>query len=232
MSIKASPKKPTRRSNRTSQSAFREMLTAIAERLFAEEGYANVSIRRITREAGCSPMTFYVYFESKRDVLRSIWDRIASNALTHCSEIIENIDDPVERLRAYCHAHVQYWLDHPNDYLVVFLFPPGKISPDESYYKVHPQSYSGIAKFSELAADGIAAGRSINSDAEIAGEALFACTIGASHLLIALPEYPWDRKRLPTAAVDLMIDGMFCRSTESLASKPNQQLDSGQMRSE
>lgn len=205
----SSAPKPGRRATRASQSEFRRELIAIAERLFNEEGYENVSIRRITREAGCSPMTFYVYFESKRDVLRSIWDRIAQDAIRWCVAATADITDPLERLRAYCEAHIGFWLAHPDDYLAIFLFPPGKVSPDESYYRVHPESYAGIAMFSELFSACLSDERKPHSDPAAMGEALFGGTIGVVHLLIALPEYPWRRDTLPAAIVKTMIDGAF-----------------------
>ena len=38
----------------------RREIAEIAKRLFQEEGYAKISIRRIAGELGCSPMTLYL----------------------------------------------------------------------------------------------------------------------------------------------------------------------------
>jgi AcrR family transcriptional regulator len=207
--LKAKRLQPKRRASRASQNEFRRELEAIAERLFNEEGYENVSIRRITREAGCSPMTFYIYFESKRDVLRSIWDRIAQDAIESCLRAIETIEDPVARLKGCCAAHIAFWLAHPDDYLAIFLFPPGRVSPDDSYYRVRPESYAGITMFSDLFSACLVDGRTSPHDAATMGEALFGGTIGVVHLLLTLPEYPWRRDTLPDAIVTTMIDGAF-----------------------
>jgi len=52
---------------------MRQEIANIATRLFQEEGYAKISIRRIASEIGCSPMTLYKYYPAKIDILRTLW---------------------------------------------------------------------------------------------------------------------------------------------------------------
>lgn len=47
----------------------RERVTAVAERLFAERGYRNVSVRDIAREAGVTHPLIYYYWGSKKELL-------------------------------------------------------------------------------------------------------------------------------------------------------------------
>ena len=50
---------------------MRAHISACALRLFEDEGYAAISMRRLAQEAGCTAMTLYKYFDNKIDILRS-----------------------------------------------------------------------------------------------------------------------------------------------------------------
>ena len=47
---------------------LREQLLSAAEKLFAEQGYANTTVDQIVEAAGCSKSTFYHYFEAKEEL--------------------------------------------------------------------------------------------------------------------------------------------------------------------
>ncbi len=68
----ASP--PSTRSRREARrGAIRHELLAAFERLIGEgETFASMSVDRLTREAGISRSTFYVYFEDKGDLLSAL----------------------------------------------------------------------------------------------------------------------------------------------------------------
>ena len=59
----------TARGNRT-----RAKILAAAEQVFAEVGYHDASIVKITEAAGVGQGTFYLYFESKIDVFDELVD--------------------------------------------------------------------------------------------------------------------------------------------------------------
>ncbi|MFM9862595.1 MAG: TetR family transcriptional regulator, partial [Micropepsaceae bacterium] len=52
---------------------MRKRIADAARRLFRDEGFEAVSMRRLATEAGCTPMSLYTYFDGKIDVLRSVW---------------------------------------------------------------------------------------------------------------------------------------------------------------
>lgn len=53
----------------------REELMAAAQGLFLDKGFANTSVADIVSAAGVAKGTFYLYFETKDDVLSSLRDR-------------------------------------------------------------------------------------------------------------------------------------------------------------
>jgi len=44
---------------------MRARIAGEAKRLFQTEGYSQVSMRRISKEIGCAPMTLYKYYEAE-----------------------------------------------------------------------------------------------------------------------------------------------------------------------
>ncbi|MEA2156865.1 MAG: hypothetical protein QOE11_3005 [Solirubrobacteraceae bacterium] len=73
----AEPVKPTRRYDsprrREQAEATRRALLEAAQRLFEREGYAATTMAAIAAEAGVSPKTVYVVFETKSGLLRALW---------------------------------------------------------------------------------------------------------------------------------------------------------------
>lgn len=56
----------------TDQQSLKRDILAIAERMFAEQGYAAVSIRQIAESAGVNPALVHYYFKNKRSLLRAV----------------------------------------------------------------------------------------------------------------------------------------------------------------
>jgi AcrR family transcriptional regulator len=52
----------------------RRQILAAAHRMFERDGYANTSVAAIAAEAGVAVKTVYLGFESKRGVLRALWN--------------------------------------------------------------------------------------------------------------------------------------------------------------
>jgi AcrR family transcriptional regulator len=55
--------------------ATRVAILGAAQRLFERAGYAGTSVAAIAREAGVTPRTVYLGFETKAGLLRAVWNR-------------------------------------------------------------------------------------------------------------------------------------------------------------
>ena len=51
---------------------YRDEICAVAERLFAEQGYPGVTLRAIATELGVSAMAPYRYFRGKEDIFAAV----------------------------------------------------------------------------------------------------------------------------------------------------------------
>jgi len=99
---------------------FRDRLCEAAERLFAEKGPDAVTMRQLAAELGVSPMTPYRYFEDKDDILAAV----RTSGFTRFAESLEAARDPARDARAngeaVGEAYVQFALEHPHSYKLMF----------------------------------------------------------------------------------------------------------------
>jgi len=100
---------------------MRERIAGEANRLFQTEGYSQVSMRRISKEIGCAPMTLYKYYKAKIDILRTLWGNVFEDVFDHLDAIQVGDSSSMERLTAISLAYVQYWIDNQEKYLLVFM---------------------------------------------------------------------------------------------------------------
>src|ERR1051325_10271946 len=77
----------------------REAIMRAATKTFARSGYFNSKVADIARAAGVADGTVYLYFKSKEEILRSIFERNTSEAVRAGREELAKIEDPREKLR-------------------------------------------------------------------------------------------------------------------------------------
>jgi AcrR family transcriptional regulator len=138
-------KPASRRVTAQAREAFRATLLNIARRIFLTEGYAAVSIRRITSEAGVTSMTFYWYFESKEAMLTVIWDDILQEVSELCLSRSRTVRNKRERLLRFMEAFVDYWLEHPDHYRFVFVNETNGV--DFAGLRSHLAEQAGLRRF-------------------------------------------------------------------------------------
>lgn len=80
--------------------AYREEILAQCYALFAREGYAAVTLRRLCRELGISTGALYHYFESKEAIFEQTVAYIARKELTAAVREVSQSSTRAERLQA------------------------------------------------------------------------------------------------------------------------------------
>jgi AcrR family transcriptional regulator len=121
----STPEAPATRSRRRltpeAREAFRNELISIARQVFLTEGYTAVTIRRITAEAGVTPMTFYWYFDNKDALLTVIWNEILQESAQHCQRQADGQTEVLDRIATYFVTFIDYWLAHRDYFRFIFL---------------------------------------------------------------------------------------------------------------
>ena len=86
------------------QAARRRDIVDAAAVLFQSRGYYATSVGDIADQVGMSKPTIYHYFRSKEEILVYIHDMIADRLLADHERVKQELDNPIDRLRALCES--------------------------------------------------------------------------------------------------------------------------------
>ena len=101
----------------------REAFVEAGRRLLATGDPSKVSLRRIAAEAGYSPGTIYSYFDDSRALYRAVREQDMEEANARFEHIVAETPDPAERVRKLFAGTVRYWLDHTDQFEMMFAKP-------------------------------------------------------------------------------------------------------------
>lgn len=87
-----------------SKAARRAELVEAAQRVFAERGVANTAVSDIVAAAGVAKGTFYLYFDSKSDVLVAVARRMVDGIIDVAAAALDTDVSPVAQLRSFIEA--------------------------------------------------------------------------------------------------------------------------------
>jgi AcrR family transcriptional regulator len=97
----------------------RQKLLESAERIFAELGYHDASIVKITEAAGVGQGTFYLYFSSKKEVFQEVVLDLNSRVRHAMTEAAERGSTRAERELLGFGAFFRFTADHPALYRII-----------------------------------------------------------------------------------------------------------------
>lgn len=184
-----------------------------ARELFATEGYDAVTMRRVAQAIEYSPTALYFHFKDKETLIRELCYE-DFHALTRVFQRIAREPDPVERLRRIGQAYVEFGLDNPNHYRLMFMTPRAHDAVlDEEMGKGNPEE-DAYAFLHATVADGVAKGcfRPEFADPHLIAQAAWSATHGVISLHIAKCTDPWvdwrPAKKTAQLVIDALIDGL------------------------
>jgi AcrR family transcriptional regulator len=97
-----------------------ELILKAAMRLYIDEGFDSLSIRRIAEKIEYSPATIYLYFKDKGEILHALhtqgFEKLYSLQLT-----LDNISNPLEKLQKMGRLYMQFALENPDHYDLMFI---------------------------------------------------------------------------------------------------------------
>jgi TetR/AcrR family fatty acid metabolism transcriptional regulator len=139
--------------------------------MFAERGYANVSIRDICKEAGVTPPMIYYYFRNKKGLFQAVTKHKVS-----MKEFIERLRDATgkgnieERVRAF---NKVYLSSFPEEAFRVGFYIKDDASLDKESAKKVAEGFDEIMNLiEEVIQEGIEKGEFRRTDAKVAADML------------------------------------------------------------
>jgi AcrR family transcriptional regulator len=182
-----------------------EILSA-AERIFVREGYHGATIRKIADEVGVSSTALYMHFRDKSEILVEICESAFAKLLALNVEIAAQPGDPVSHVRRMLEAYMQFGLDNPNAYQLVFSPPPGALS-EEKAETIKALSQRVYVPFSEAVERARAAGKLKSDNIGLVSNVLWAGTHGLVSLLLTQSRFDWSAS--PEVLKQSMLDSLF-----------------------
>ncbi len=119
----------------------RQKLLSAAEEEFGENGFYSASISNITRRAGVAQGTFYIYFESKEEILRALVAHMSREMRRAQSEATAHCDNRIEAERAGFRRFLRFALEHRNLYRIVMQSQFVDRSVHRDYYDTLLRGY-------------------------------------------------------------------------------------------
>ncbi len=199
-----SPGRP--RQAATDERDMRQRIVAAARKLFLRDGVEAVSMRNLAAEVGCSPMWLYRYFSSKQEILWQVWDVFLGDLFAR----LERIEAPTarERLERLSLAYLDYWREHPEQFLIVFLQKDLVPNATGDYVETSPlvQRFDLLTR---VVTDAMAQGEFGKGDATEIAQGLMCVVQGLALNFITIPEYPWrNTEALSRLTVSSYLSGL------------------------
>lgn len=164
----------------------REKILDGARELFVQCGYEGVTMRKVAERIEYSPTTIYLYFADKEALFHEMCSA-DFRSLTESFQSVALIADPIERLRSCARAYIQFAIEQPNHYRLMFMTPK-PVSPSEEAlaHKGNPNE-DAYAFLLTIVTSLIKAGlfRPEYRDAHLIAQTLWAAMHGVASLEIA-----------------------------------------------
>jgi AcrR family transcriptional regulator len=182
-----------------------------ARDLFVAEGYDAVTMRRIADKIEYSPTAIYFHFRDKEALLKELCEH---DFLSLAQQFVamDEIADPLEKLKATGHAYLQFGLDYPNHYRLMFMTPHPPVQPDECE-KGNPQEDAyAFLKAIVIQALSEKRFRPEYKDADLIAQTVWSGVHGVVSLHIAKCNDDWVEWRAIEARakqmIDVLVDGL------------------------
>jgi AcrR family transcriptional regulator len=198
------------RRSREKDGLRRKILDA-ATGLFVEEGYENVSMRKIADRIGYAPSTIYLHFHDKVDLVASICKEAFAELDRRLDGIIGTGIRPREALRSCLRQYIQFGLDHPAYYVFAFCTPSAvfKDIDGASFTNIHGCAIGSFQRLRSGIQACMESGDIPTGDVESIAQSTWLCTHGVTSGLVVNRGFPFlERERLIDESLDRILRGV------------------------
>ncbi|MBN2332566.1 MAG: SDR family oxidoreductase [Deltaproteobacteria bacterium] len=148
---------PTTVKNKGLVEKRRRQIVLAAIKLFAKNGFHKTTLKELAAEANLSYGNIYDYVGSKEDIFFLIHDFLAGSAMDIINRSIENIQDPIDKLRRMVRAEfnlMDQWAD-----ALLLIYQESHILKGDFLRKLLQKERQHLGKFEKVIAECVAAGR-------------------------------------------------------------------------
>lgn len=187
---------------------LREEILAAAEALLVDTGSEDqVSIRAVAERVGVTPPSIYRHFTDKNTLVFEVCDRQFARFHEYLETKRSGHADPVEAVKAIGRAYVEFGLNYPEHYRIMFM-SRSDLTPDQyqDHVLAEHTAFMALVGAVEVCVD---TGR-LDRDAFETATILWTAVHGVTSLLIAKPNFPWPPvHELVGQILDIVGGGLF-----------------------
>ncbi|CCO25136.1 TetR/AcrR family transcriptional regulator [Maridesulfovibrio hydrothermalis] len=192
----------------TSQQPLRMLILDAARKLFAEHGYAQVSMRKLATTIGYSPTTIYHHFKDKKELFLCLTEETYRDFLQHINQIITAAKSPREALKKILHTLVDMGLDNPNAYRVGFMMESELLHDSDSQFQHNPLGKTMYNRINSCVKSCMAKNVS-DEDVLVTAHSVIAAAHGLTALLVTYPRFEWGPvEKLKKQVIDSAVDAI------------------------
>ena len=192
---------------------LREQILRAARAIVLKEGFEALSMRKIAQAIEYSPATIYLHFPSREEIARQLTREAFGELLAYFAPLA-SVKDPMERVRSFGKAYVEFGIAKPEAYRLCFLtsqdlsseiFPVKK--PGE--YDVDEPGDRALMLVAETVRELVRDGRIAPIDPDVAAHLLWATVHGIVSLHLNCPGMSqFDIDELTDTALGLVKRGL------------------------
>jgi AcrR family transcriptional regulator len=187
---------------------MRGLILNRAMSLFLEDGFENITLRRIAEKIEYSPATIYLYYKDKNEILYAIHD-IGFERLYKQQQTILSIKNPWRRLKKHGSIYIKFALENPEYYDLMFIMRgPAKKIKEKKEWEIGLRSFEFLKKnINEC----IKAGYLSKTNLDVAAFAFWSLTHGIASLVIRERCIMFPEKHLNSIierAIDFVLEGI------------------------
>ena len=198
------------RSKRGEGDRLRDEILEAGKRLLMEtENMDAVTVRAVAEAVGVSPPAIYLHFADKDELVIAVCESTFEALDDYIEKAAAGIDDVREQLRVRGKAYIQFGLENPEHYRILFMTRPATLKPETAFpvpaaFQHHIESVQRAHDAGVLSPD---------VDPMMAAITLWAGVHGITSLMIAKPKFPWPDR-------DAVIDQLLSALVKGLTAEP------------
>lgn len=187
---------------------MRGLILKTAMKLFLEEGFENVTVRRIAENIEYSPAAIYLYYKDKDEILYAIHE-IGFEKLYKHQQTILSIKNPWKRLKKHGSIYIKFALENLEYYDLMFIMRgPAKMIKEKMEWEIGLRSFEFLKKnINECMKSGYLS----KANLDVAAFAFWSLTHGIASLVIRDRCIMFPEKQLNSiidGAIDFVLESM------------------------
>lgn len=187
---------------------MRRLILDAARKLFVEDGFVKVTIRRIAEKIEYSPATIYLYFKDKNEILSALCAE-GFDKFFKMQQTILSIKDPWERLRRHGELYISFAMENPEYYDLMFIMKaPVEELKTKNGWELGMRSFEFLKENVRACVE---AGYLPKADLDTAAFAIWSCTHGILSLVIRDRVAAFPKEILPSltsGALDFLMSSI------------------------